>query len=261
MENLEDREEPAIEESNESEPVVFKPPTPWATFSLIAVLFAVFATQLFADGSDGLIFGGENSLVGAAFIKPFFLDGQYWRIMTGALLHGGIIHLGFNCYALYILGQQIEFLSNRVHLPTIFVLAAIGGNILSLIAMPGGVSLGASGGIIGFLGYLTVYAFKRRRILPPGFLRAMLMNIGLLVLVGVLSGLRIDNFAHLGGLLVGAVYGLMQVPSDLHVDPRSVSPLSQWLGRASFILIIGFAIFTVLVLTGIVSIRIPQVEI
>ncbi len=261
MENLEEREDPVVEQPEDREPIAYKPPTPWATYSLIAILFAVFATQLIADGSDGFLFGGENSLIGAAFVKPFFRDGQYWRIMTGSLLHGGIIHLGFNCYALYVLGQQIEFLSNRVHLPTIFVLAAIGGDILSLIVMPEGVSVGASGGIIGFLGYLTVYAFKRRKILPPGFLRVMLMNIGLLVLVGVLSGLRIDNSAHLGGLLVGAVYGLIQVPSDLHVDPRIASPVSDWLGRASFVLIIGFAIFTMLVLTGIVSISIPQVEI
>ena len=54
-------------------------------------------------------------------------------------------------------------LSNRAHLAIVFLLSAIGGGILSLVSQPDGISVGASGGIVGLIGYLAVYAFRRRQ--------------------------------------------------------------------------------------------------
>jgi membrane associated rhomboid family serine protease len=206
------------------------PATPIYSFILIALLLGVWLCQLGVDGQGSLILGGEESIFRAGFVKPFFVAGQYWRIMTGAVLHAGLMHLAFNCYALYVLGKSIETLSNRAHLPIIFLIAALGGGILSLIFLPGGVSVGASGGILGFLGYLAVYGFFRRKILSNAFLKNMIFNIGFIAFYGILLNRSVDNFAHLGGLLAGAIYGFFQIPRDLYADPRLAGEKTKMMG-------------------------------
>jgi membrane associated rhomboid family serine protease len=64
-----------------------------------------------------------------------------------------------NGYALYNFGRLMELLANRAHLAIVFLLSAIGGGILSTVLSPEGLSVGASGGIVGLIGYLVIYAF------------------------------------------------------------------------------------------------------
>ncbi|CAN5507827.1 hypothetical protein BH10ACI1_BH10ACI1_25030 [soil metagenome] len=231
---------------------------PYYSIIFIVCLIAVFLCQLTVDGQNSILFGGELSVLFAGFNKIFFKEGQYWRILTGATLHGGLIHLAFNGYALYVLGRLIETLSNRAHLAIVFVLSAIGGGILSLIFLPDVPSIGASGGIVGFLGYLTVYGFKRRKLLPDGFLKNMLFNIALMAFIGYYLRDKIDNFGHLGGLIVGAVYGFLQIPNDLYKDPREISPATKIFGLAACGIFILTSIFTVLLLSGVVRIPFPN---
>ena len=224
---------------------------------LIACLAAVFLCQLTVDGLNFFLFGGQLSADLAGFDKELFKSGQYWRILTGAALHGGLIHLAFNSYALYILGKLIETLSNRAHLAIVFLLSAIGGSILSLIFLPDVSSIGASGGVVGFLGYLTVYGFKRRKLLPDAFLKNMLFNVAFIAFVGVFVMSNIDNYGHLGGLLVGAFYGFLQIPSDLYKDPRLVSPATNIFGYAALGIFILTGIFAMLVLLGVINVAVP----
>ncbi len=242
--------------------------TPIYSIILIASLCLVFLCQLIADGSPPIIESANNSVLLAGFVKQFFYEGQFWRILTGDALHGGITHLAFNCYALYVLGKLIETLSNRAHLAIIFLLSAIGGGILSLVFLPEVPSIGASGGIVGFLGYLTVYGYKRRKLLSNSFLKNMLFNIGFIALFGISinfyartqeSGIvpMVDNFGHLGGLLAGAIYGLIQIPADLYKDPREVSQTSKIFGVISLGVFILTVVFTILILLGVIQIPIP----
>lgn len=240
---------------------------PFYSVVLIVCLLAVFGCQLVAESQSRLPEGASFSLLLAGFVKPLFNAGQYWRILTGATLHGGLLHLFFNCYALYVLGKLIETLSNRAHLAIVFLLSAIGGGILSLIFLPESPSVGASGGIIGFLGYLTVYGFKRRKLLPDGFLKNMLFNIGFIAFIGISLNLsqsenmpKIDNFGHLGGLIVGALYGLIQIPGDLYKDPREISGLTKLLGIAALGIFILTCVFSALLLTGIIGIPFPVIS-
>lgn len=225
---------------------------------LIACLVAVSLCQFAVDGKDTIITGSNYSVELAGFLKSAFAQGEYWRILTGAVLHGGLIHLIFNCYALYQLGRLIEILSNKAHLAIVFLLAAIGGNILSFIFLPGGASVGASGGIVGFLGYLTIYGFKRRKLMPSDFLNSMIFNIILIAAVGFFipkatnNAVMIDNFGHLGGLLVGIIYGFVQIPSDVYKDPREVGKTSEILGLAALGIIIAVSAFAILLLFKVV---------
>ena len=219
---------------------------------LISCLVLVSVFQFLADGKDSILFGGETSVLLAGFVKPAFLSGEYWRILTGFVLHAGLIHLLFNCYALYVLGRLMETLSNRAHLAIIFLLAALSGNVLSLIFLPDGTSVGASGGVVGFLGYLTVYGYRRRSLLSPGFLKNMLFNVGLLAFYGLALYNKIDNFGHLGGLLAGALYGFFQIPSDVYQDPRTIDGKTEIAGLIALAVTITISIFSILILLRIV---------
>lgn len=229
------------------------PVTPYYSIILIACIVIVWICQIAFVPDESVLFGGKISVFFAGFVKPLFWQGEYWRILTGGTLHGGIIHLAFNSYALFVLGKLIEFLSNRSHLAIVFILSVIGGGIMTLIFLPDVASIGASGGIIGFLGYLTAYGFKRRKLLSNAFLKNMLFNIGFIAFMGVFVIPGIDNFGHLGGLLVGLIYGFIQVPNDLHKDPREAGQITSILGYVSLAIFILTSIFSILLLTGIVS--------
>lgn len=217
--------------------------TPYYSYILIACLIAVMLTQM-AVGLD-------ESVLLAGLVKPDVWSKQeYWRILTGAAMHGGILHIYFNSQALHGFGSLIEFLSNRAHLAIIFVLSIIGGGILSMLFMPVGNSVGASGGIMGLIGYLAVYGYRRRQQLPPDFLRSMLINIGFVAAFGVIAYQIIDNFAHLGGLLVGAVYGFSQIPRDLKKNPRQINAVTEAFGLIAIGVFIFISILTILLLTG-----------
>jgi membrane associated rhomboid family serine protease len=216
----------------EAEPVV-----PVYTYAMIVVIVAVSAAQL----ARGL----ETSVLLAGFDKPVFSAGEYWRILTGAAAHGGLLHLFMNSYALLGFGRLVETLSNRAHLAIVFLLSAVGGGLLSLWAVPDGRSVGASGGIVGLLSYLAVYAFRRRKFISYEFRKSLLINIGFILLFGLALYQIIDNYGHIGGLIVGAVYGLLQIPADEYVDPREVRGSTEFLGLLALGTYIAAALFSI----------------
>ncbi len=234
-------------EENADEAVVYEPPRPLPIYTiiLIAMIAAVFLAQLSA--------GFEPSIISAGFDKPAFLIGhEYWRMLTGAAVHGSLLHVGMNCYAFYSFGKIFEMLANRAHLAIVFLLSAIGGSVLSLIFVPDGLSVGASGGIVGLIGYLAVYAFRRRRFISAEFRKNLLINIGFILIFGLVLFQQIDNFGHIGGLLTGAVYGLLQIPSDESVDPREAGGLVETLGLGALGIYVATCIFSILVILRIV---------
>ena len=222
-----------------------RPDTPYYTYLLVAAIVVVAAVQ-FATGL-------EPSILAAGFDKPAFLNGgEYWRILTGAAVHGGLAHVAMNSYAFYSFGRIFETLSNGAHLAIVFLLSAIGGGILSLIFVPEGLSVGASGGIVGLISYLAVYAFRRRQFITPEFRKSLLMNIGFIIIFGLVLYQVIDNFGHIGGLITGAVYGLIQIPSDAYSDPRDASQATQITGLASAGIYLATCLFAVLLILRIV---------
>lgn len=234
-------EERAAHNLDTSEPVYIAP-RPIYTVALIIGIGAVFVAQLAA--------GLDASILSAGFVKPAFLrDHEYWRIMTGATTHGSIMHVVMNCYAFYSFGRIFELLTNRAHLAIVFLLSAIAGGLLSLLFAPGGISVGASGGIVGLIGYLAVYAFKRRQFVSPEFRKSLLINIGFILVFGLALYQVIDNYGHIGGLLFGAFYGLVQIPTDNYVDPRTATETTKIAGLAAlgtYLAACGFSILLIL---------------
>ena len=222
-----------------------RPAPPYYTYILVAAIVVVAFVQ-FATGL-------ERSIDAAGFDKRAFLRGhQYWLILTGAATHGSVPHILMNGYAFYSFGRIFELLSNKAHLAIVFLLSAVGGGILSVIFMPDGLSVGASGGIVGLIGYLAVYAFRRRQFITPEFRKNLLINIGFILVFGLVLYQTIDNFGHIGGLITGALYALIQVPSDAHTDPRQAGTVVEFAGIAALGVYIARCCFAILLILHIV---------
>ena len=217
--------------------------TPYFSYILVGSIVAVTIFQM----TTGL----DDSTETAGFVKPHFIgNGEYWRILTGATLHGGILHVVMNCYAFYSFGRIFELLANRAHLAIVFLLSAIGGGILSLVFVPDGLSVGASGGIVGIIGYLAVYAFRRKQFISNEFRKSLLVNIGFLLIFGLVLYQVIDNYGHIGGLVTGAAYGIVQIPGDPHSDPRIAGQTVSLAGLISLAIYLGGCVFSILLILG-----------
>jgi rhomboid protease GluP len=160
-----------------------------------------FSTALYVLGAK------ENAAIDA---------GQWWRLLTPMVLHGNLMHLLFNSYALYILGTDVEYVFGARRFLAIYLLAGLGGSMASYLFNPQSLSVGASGAIFGLLGALAARIFAARRVLGREALKMQLGQIASLVAInlvfGFLPGTNIDNSAHIGGLIVGTLCGLVLAP-------------------------------------------------
>ena len=224
---------------------------PYYSIFIVTCLIAVTIVQLLTENVDSILLLGSEAAPIAGLVKPSVWQGEWWRILTASTIHGFFpLHLYFNGQALYGFGMLMEQLSNRSHVPIVFLLSVVGGGLLSLFFMPTITSIGASGGIMGLIGYMSIFGYKRSRQLPPDFLRSMLTNIGFIAAFGLVAYQFIDNFAHLGGLLTGALYALVQVPGDQHADPRRTNVVVTILGIVALVIFALVCVFTSLKLTG-----------
>ena len=181
---------------------------------------------------------GENeSIQAAGLVKSAVWDGEVWRLLTCATLHVNFMHIWMNGQALVGLGRMIESLTNRAYLTIVFLPSAVCGSVFSLLLMPNTTSAGASGGLMGLVGFLAVLGYRRKEILPPGYFKSILMNICFMGVIGLIGFAIIDNAAHLGGLLAGVVCGLILIKKDVNADPAKVGMLVKGLGLASLLLI------------------------
>ena len=217
--------------------------TPYYTMILLGSIIAVFVAQLTV--------GFDESILAAGFVRSSIkLNGEYWRLLTAGALHIGPLHILLNGNALYGLGGLVEYLSNRAHLAIVFLLSVIGGSAASLFLGPFEYAAGASGGIMGIFGYLLIYAYRRKQQLPPGFLKSLLINVAFIAGFGIIAYQIVDNFAHIGGFLVGAVYAFIQVPKDLKADPRKTNSIVNTLGIIAIAIYIAEAAFAIFRITG-----------
>jgi membrane associated rhomboid family serine protease len=179
--------------------------TPVVTFTLLGINVLGYLAEL-ADQTVvnrfGMLGEGYNQfgqLLGVA-------EGEWYRLITGAFLHSppgggslGITHILFNMWALWMLGPPLEQLLGRTRFAVLYLLAALGGNVLCYLLVPYVVGIGASGAIYGLFGAFFVLA-KRLRIDPKGIVILLAIN-----LVITFSVPGISWQAHIGGLVTGAV--------------------------------------------------------
>ncbi|MGL4763298.1 MAG: rhomboid family intramembrane serine protease [Sarcina sp.] len=154
--------------------------------------------------------------ISGAKVNYLIMEGhQWWRVITHMFLHGGLIHLVFNMYALYILGPGIEMLLGKVKFILVYLLSGIVSCMFS-IKFSSGFSVGASGAIFGLLGITLVFAYlnKNRSQMNNDLLKNILFLIGINLFIGF-NSIGIDNAGHIGGLIAGIFIGYFGVKKDL----------------------------------------------
>ena len=217
---------------------VFKSKVPYITYFLIAVniIFYVVPMLLGIDVYNNII---EMYCIHGPSIRA----GQYYRLLTGIFLHGSIIHLLCNCYSLYILGSQIESLLGKFKYLVIYFFSGLTGALLSTILGGDAGSIGASGAIFGLMGALVYFGYYYRVYLGNAVKSQIIPLILLNLFVGFMSP-GIDNFAHIGGLVGGAI-----VTMALGVKDKSSTfeKINGWIICAIFL---GFLMYMGLVVAG-----------
>lgn len=155
------------------------------------------------------------SVDAAGMVKEYVSAGQVWRLLSSAYLHDGLLHFGMNTMALLALGRFMEAYSHRAYVPLVFLLTALAASTASYALSPAEASVGASGGIMGMFGFLAWMARRRRDVMPPGFGKAILIDIGVIAAMGFLGRGYIDNWAHAGGFVAGVLLGWLMIPRPL----------------------------------------------
>lgn len=133
-----------------------------------------------------------------------FDQGQYWRLITVAFVHGGFFHLGFNLYALHVLGTPVELYFGATRYVIVLLISLIFGSLASaLFNDPYTASVGASGMVFGLFGALALIG-ARVGIEWRGIIGIVLINFALGFVLG-----GIDWRAHVGGLIGGTLATLV----------------------------------------------------
>jgi membrane associated rhomboid family serine protease len=192
----------------------------YVTWLIIAVNIAVYVIDGAMAGGQTLtdLMGGGGPLVEAGAVSHAAVaSGQWWTIFTSAFLHLGLLHIGFNMYALWLFGPIIEQLYGHIEYFVIYLLCAVGGSVLTILAAPETSAAGASGAIFGLFGLAFVVSRRRHLLLGPQA-RSILSQAGGLLLFNLIITFAIPRISwtgHVGGLLVGALIGLLLVPSNV----------------------------------------------
>lgn len=127
-----------------------------------------------------------------------------WRLLTASLVHAGFWHIGLNMLALWMMGRSLEPLLGRIRFLMLYVLSALGGAVaVALLSFTTPV-VGASGAIFGLFGALIVIG---RHI--GANIGGIAIILGINLVIGFIPGFNISWQAHVGGLVVGALVGLI----------------------------------------------------
>jgi len=197
--------QPPPEQPRENVRVNMPSVQPVVTYILIGISVAFFALQTGLEaitGNDILFFYGGK-------INQFIMMGQIWRLLTPVLLHGSILHIALNMYALYIIGRRLERFYGHGRFLLLYVLSAFAGNVLSFVLTPAP-SLGASTAIFGLLSAEGMFIFQNRKLFGKARTQSAMMNLAIILVInlayGFMPGGNIDNMGHIGGLIGGVFF-------------------------------------------------------
>ena len=160
------------------------------------VLAQVFVMVQGGPGQSGLFEWGAMWGWGLA-------QGDWWRLVTAAFLHGSLMHIAFNMYALYLFGPQAEHILGRWRFIAAYLTVAVGSSVfVYLFEDPRTATIGASGAVFGLFGLALVFLIKTKQ-----SVNGMLILLAINGVISLQSGISWQG--HLGGFITGFVLGLV----------------------------------------------------
>jgi membrane associated rhomboid family serine protease len=201
-------------------------PSPWVrressiglTQVILGINVAVFLGMVvdmgmhtYEPASTLMAFSVPQSIHWGANIGALTFSGEWWRLLTNIFVHGGIIHIAFNMWALWNLGVLCESLYGRWAYASVYLICGLGASLASAALHPYRPSVGASGAIFGLAGALIVALKLGEFSVPRSALTGTLRSLGAFVVYSLLFGFLpgIDNTAHIGGLITGVIVGVL----------------------------------------------------
>jgi membrane associated rhomboid family serine protease len=174
------------------------------TKALIAINVLVFLANL-AQGSTLGRTSGSIFEKGALFVRylPYgggLADGEWWRLITAAFLHGNLLHLGMNMFVLWLVGAPVEEAIGRGRFLALYIVSGLAGSAGAILADPNLPTVGASGAIFGILGAALVLEAQRNYVLGGQAFGLIAIN---LILTFAIPNVSVGG--HLGGLAGGAL--------------------------------------------------------
>lgn len=198
-----------------------------ATMAIIGIVIFVFVLQV--------LVGREIEV--ELMLSPFLIDqGEWWRLLTPILVHAGALHLFLNMYILFLYGPNVEQAFGTVRYVVMFLVSGFLGSAFSYAFPPDNPSVGASGAIFGVVGVLVVYLYRRR---SSHVMAHYLRGMGFFIVANLAFGFifpGIDNFAHIGGLVGGA---LMALGFDRSKTSEARSPLPLQVATTAGVIAFG----------------------
>lgn len=212
----------AVDRRTASTAASFMPSANLTSIIILTVNCLFFLAELLLSQRTGAPFGtispGVFVALGCKYV-PLMEQGQWWRLITAGLLHGGFVHLAMNSYALFILVTEVEQFYGTARLIVAYLFSSVCGFLLSSIFSPGTPSLGASAAAFGLVGVMLAMAVGRRsdplvQAVRAHYGRYLIFSLVLSILPGI------DIWAHIGGAVGGFIVGLVAGLPGLPSSPR-----------------------------------------
>jgi rhomboid protease GluP len=194
---------------------IFAGMIPAARFVTIVILTlnaGMFLATVLASmkaGNGGALMGIDGVTLkkfGASWVAAMSYDGQWWRLLTAGFLHGNLMHIGFNSWAMMDVGAHTEEVYGQRRMLVIYLLSTIGGFLASylwLSGRPDHFSVGASAGLFGLIGAMIAVGVLHKRSMEASMIKAFYIRWAIYgMLLGLLFPMT-DNAAHIGGLATG----------------------------------------------------------
>lgn len=217
---------------------------------LLALIAAVALAQLFVQVRTSgwlsllAIFHQWNGVLEAGLLKDRYQLGEWWRLFTAPFLHGNVVHFLMNASALVYLGRRLEVFARWPHLPMVFLFSACAGGEASarFVATQ---SVGASGGLMGWLGFLLMFETLHKSLVPLRARRRLAAGVLLTAMIGLVGYRYIDNAAHAGGLLAGMLYAVIVFPKSSSTTRPNSTATDRIVGAACLLVLSASALLAI----------------
>ena len=185
----------------------FIPQRNFTTVLILLVNFGFYAATVVASMNAGnqnavMQLDGPTLFAFGAKFPAAIWAGEYWRLVTAGFLHGGLVHIAMNSWAMFSLGAQVDEIYGTSRMLVIYFVSSVFGFAFSTL-FSASLSIGASAGICGLIGAMIALGMRHHNPIGDAVRGAYLRWAGMILIIGFLPMFHIDNAAHIGGLAGG----------------------------------------------------------